>query len=93
LASHARPLLLPKVVRLDDVGRVHEAGKVLLQHLQYRLHRRPRGLAHVDDHGEGEVADVVAAKKGEFEFGAVVNFGRNFRKVAKCIAAATTLIF
>ena len=61
LTSDACPLLLPEVVRLDDVGCVHLVGEELLQHLQDGLDRRPGRAAHVDHHGEAQVTHVVTA--------------------------------
>ena len=57
-------MLLPEPVGLDDVGGVDLAGEVV-EHLENGLHRGPRRAAHVDDDGEGQLADVVAGKKRE----------------------------
>ena len=35
LRAQAGPLFLPKVVRLDDVGRMYDIGEKLLEHLEY----------------------------------------------------------
>lgn len=58
------PLLLPKVVRLDDECDVDAAGEGLLQDLQQRLDGVPLGPAHVHDHREASLADFFTREKG-----------------------------
>ena len=61
LAPEVCSLLLPEVVRLDDVGGVDAVAEVVLQHLQDRLDRAPAGVApHVDHHAVPELPNIVA---------------------------------
>ena len=61
LAPEVCSLLLPEVVRLDDVGGVDTVTEVVLQHLQDRLDRAPAGVApHVDHHAVPELPNIVA---------------------------------
>ena len=63
LTAEVGSLLLPEVVRLDDVGRVDAVAEVVLEHLQDRLHRGPaRVAAHVNDDSEPQVSDILAEK-------------------------------
>ena len=52
---------------------MHLRGEGLLEDLEDGLHSRPSGLAHVDDHGEGELPDVVAGRENIFELGILVH--------------------
>ena len=63
LTAEVGSLLLPEVVRLDDVGRVDAVAEVVLEHLQDRLYRGPaRVSAHVNDDSEPQVSDILAEK-------------------------------
>jgi hypothetical protein len=62
VTSEGGALLLPEVVRLDDVGHVNERVAVLLQHLQDGFDRAPGGAPHVHHHGEPQLALLLAAK-------------------------------
>jgi hypothetical protein len=62
VTSEGGALLLPEVVRLDDVGHVDERVAVLLQHLQDGFDRAPGGAPHVHHHGEPQLALLLAAK-------------------------------
>ena len=61
LTAEVCSLLLPEVVRLDDVGGVDAGAEVVLEHLQDRLDRAPAGVApHVDDHAVAELTNLLA---------------------------------
>lgn len=62
MTSEGGALLLPEVVRLDDVGHVDERVAVLLQHLEDGFDRAPGGAPHVHHHGEPQLALLLAAK-------------------------------
>lgn len=62
VTSEGGALLLPEVVRLDDVGHVDERVAVLLQHLEDGFDRAPGGTPHVHHHGEPQLALLLAAK-------------------------------
>ena len=61
LTAEVGSLLLPEIVRLDDVGCVDAVAEVVLEHLQDRLHCGPARVAsHVNNHSEAQVSDILA---------------------------------
>ena len=63
LTAEVSSLLLPEVVRLDDVGRVDAVAEVVLKHLQDRLNCGPARVSpHVNNHSEAQVSDILAEK-------------------------------
>ena len=63
LTAEVCSLLLPEVVRLDDVGGVDAGAEIVLEHLQDRLDRAPAGVApHVNHHSEAQVPNILAEK-------------------------------
>ena len=56
-------MLLPKVIRLDDISYVDGAGEVLLQYLEDWLDGGPGGPPHIDHHSEPELTGLISASK------------------------------
>ena len=60
LTTQTGSLLLPKVVRLDDMCGADQVGEVLVQNLEDRLDLVPSGGAsHVNDHSEAVAANII----------------------------------
>ena len=61
LTAEVCSLLLPEVVRLDDVGGVHGVTEVVLENLQDGLDSTPAGVApHVYHHAVPEISNILA---------------------------------
>ena len=61
LAAEIGSLLLPEVVRLDDVRGVHGVTEVVLQNLQNGLDSAPtRVPPHVYHHAVAEISNILA---------------------------------
>ena len=60
LAAEIGSLLLPEVVRLDDVGGVDTVAEVVLQHLQDGLDSAPAGVpSHVYHDAVAKLSHII----------------------------------